>query len=83
MPVFSRFEGITIYINCNDHLPPHFHARFGGTDASIDIGTWRIKGKIEWKKMQIVLEWARRNQETLMANWNRTRLNEDPLWIDY
>jgi len=33
--------------------------------------------------MQIVLEWARRNQETLMANWNRTRLNEDPLWIDY
>lgn len=83
MPVFSRFEGITLYMNINDHLPPHFHARFGGTDASIDIDSWRVKGAIDRKKLLIVLEWAKRNRDALMVNWDLTRQFHDPLWIGF
>ncbi len=26
MPIICTFRGIKIYINYNDHMPPHFHA---------------------------------------------------------
>lgn len=26
MPTISMFRGIKVYINYNDHMPPHFHA---------------------------------------------------------
>jgi hypothetical protein len=28
MPTISRFYGIVIFTNYNDHHPPHFHARY-------------------------------------------------------
>ena len=28
MPTISRFYGIVIFMNYNDHNPPHFHARY-------------------------------------------------------
>ncbi|MCR4948779.1 MAG: DUF4160 domain-containing protein [Treponema sp.] len=28
MPTISMFRGIKIYINWNDHMPPHFHATY-------------------------------------------------------
>ncbi len=30
MPTLSRFYGIVIFMNYNDHPPPHFHARYQG-----------------------------------------------------
>ena len=33
MPCVCRFFGIVIYIYCDDHAPPHFHARYSGTEA--------------------------------------------------
>ncbi len=29
MPEISRFFGIFITLNFNDHNPPHFHAKYG------------------------------------------------------
>ncbi|MGH8245244.1 MAG: DUF4160 domain-containing protein, partial [Gammaproteobacteria bacterium] len=37
MPKISEFYGIQIYMNAGDHPPPHFHAEYGGYEASIDI----------------------------------------------
>lgn len=39
MPEISRFLGIIISMNYNDHAPPHFHARYGDDQAIIDIET--------------------------------------------
>ena len=36
MPVISRFFGIMILMNYNDHEPPHFHARY--QDQEIIVG---------------------------------------------
>ena len=33
------FYGILIRMFFNDHAPPHFHARYGEFEATIDIGT--------------------------------------------
>ena len=36
MPELSRFLGIIITMYYNDHLPPHFHARYNQKKAIID-----------------------------------------------
>lgn len=33
MPIVSEFEGIEIYIYFDDHMPPHFHAKFSWNQA--------------------------------------------------
>jgi hypothetical protein len=33
----SRFFGIIITLNYNDHPPPHFHVRYGAQKALVDI----------------------------------------------
>ena len=37
MPVVSEFEGIEICLYFDDHLPPHFHAKYNDNEALIDI----------------------------------------------
>jgi hypothetical protein len=37
MPVISRFYGIVVFINYNDHNPPHFHARYQEQEVIVDI----------------------------------------------
>jgi len=39
MPTISAFNGILIRMFFNDHGPPHFHARYGEFEATIDIST--------------------------------------------
>ena len=37
MPEISRFFGIVISMNYNDHAPPHFQVRYGSEKAIVDI----------------------------------------------
>lgn len=39
MPEISRFYGIIVALYYNDHPPPHFHAKYGGDEATISIDT--------------------------------------------
>ena len=39
MPIISRFLGILISMYWNDHAPPHFHARYGEYEITVDILT--------------------------------------------
>ncbi|MGD1070844.1 MAG: DUF4160 domain-containing protein [Bryobacteraceae bacterium] len=39
MPTISTFYGILIRMFFNDHPPPHFHARYGEFEATIEIDT--------------------------------------------
>jgi hypothetical protein len=41
MPTISTFYGILIRMYFNDHAPPHFHARYGEFEATIDLGPWK------------------------------------------
>ena len=42
MPEIYRFRGIIISMYYDDHNPPHFHARYGGSRAAIEIPTLRV-----------------------------------------
>jgi hypothetical protein len=42
MPTICTFYGILIRMFFNDHLPPHFHARYGEFEATVEIATLHV-----------------------------------------
>ena len=74
-----RFYGIVIQMFHNDHGPPHFHARYGGAIASFDVRTLGLlRGQIPPRARSLVIEWASRHQDDLLAAWERASQNEPP-----
>ncbi len=70
MPEISRFLGIVIFMNFNDHSPPHFHARYGSYQIIVEIKTGIVEGKFPKRALKHVLEWYEFHKEELMANWD-------------
>lgn len=71
MPEISRFFGIVIAIYWKEHGIPHFHAKYGGNRASIAIEDMRLlEGKLPPRAMALVVEWAAKHQDELLADWN-------------
>jgi hypothetical protein len=59
MPTISTFYGILIRMFFNVHAPPHFHARYGEFEATIDIATRAIiEGQLPRRALNLVQEWA-------------------------
>ena len=69
MPEICRFYGIVIFMNYNDHDPPHFHARYQDQEISIEIQTGIVRGKMSRRALQMLFEWSERYQAELMRNW--------------
>jgi len=43
----------------NDHPPPHFYARYGEFEATIEIATLNIlEGTLPGRALKLVQEWA-------------------------
>lgn len=74
MPEISRFLGIIITMNFNEHNPPHFHVRYNDFKASIEIKTLRVlNGRLPGKVLGLVIEWAELHQKELVHNWDEIR----------
>ena len=70
MPEICRFFGIIITMYYNDHLPPHFHARYGHDRASIGIDSLRVlDGALPPRAFGLVMEWAAAHKSELMNDW--------------
>ena len=70
MPTICMFRGIKIYINWDEHNPPHLHAKYGGEVVSIDINEIDVlEGSIPNKQLKMVLGWTALHQEELLENW--------------
>ena len=83
MPTISTFYGILIRMFFNDHAPPHFHARYGEFEATIDIGTLEvIQGGLPSRALNLVKEWAMMNREQLQEDWRLCRENTPPAKIE-
>lgn len=53
-----------------EHAPPHFHAIYGGEDASIRIDTLEVmEGRLGRRALNLVLDWAEIHRLELMENW--------------
>ncbi len=69
MPEISRFLGLVIFMNYNDHTPPHFHARYNDYEITVEIETGVITGKMPRRALQLVLEWLDQHKDELHTNW--------------
>lgn len=70
MPTISMFRGIKVYINWNDHMPPHFHAKYGNHEVLVSINDIEvIDGYFPNKQQKMLLGWAAFHQEELKENW--------------
>ena len=58
MPTVSRFYGIVIFMNYNDHPPPHFHARYQEQEVLVEIEIGIVQGKMSRRALQMVFEWS-------------------------
>ena len=70
MPELSRFLGIIIFMNFNDHPPPHFHAKYGSYQITIEINSGIVEGKFPKRALRIVMEWYEMHKDELLDNWN-------------
>jgi hypothetical protein len=72
VPIISEFFGIKVLMYWNDHLPPHFHAEYGGNRIIVDIlNGVVIKGIFPFKQLKMILAWCEIHREELMQNWER------------
>jgi hypothetical protein len=77
MPEISRFFGIVIGMFYDDHLPPHFHARYGRERVMIAIHTMRVlRGQMSPRALRFVTEWATIYSGELMENWRRAEQHQ-------
>ena len=81
MPELSRFLGISILMRWKDHNPPHFHAKYGKYEISVEIESGIIKGEFPKRALRHVLEWMDIHKEELIEDWNLCLKMESPLSI--
>jgi hypothetical protein len=82
MPIISRFLGIIITMYWDDHLPPHFHAKYGEFEIIVHILTGVVEGKFSKRALKIVLEWHDLHKDELLADWELCRNKEMPKPIE-
>lgn len=82
MPEISRFFGIIITMNFNDHNPPHLHAEYGEFEAIFDIADNRIiSGNLGKTATRLVRRWIELHKVELLENWNLLRSKIQPVKI--
>ncbi len=70
MPEISRFLGIIIAMYYNDHVPPHFHAKYGGHEALIGIESGEVlAGQLPPRVLGLVEEWRELHRAELVEDW--------------
>lgn len=83
MPTISMFRGIKVYINWADHMPPHFHAKYGSDEVIVSINDLEvIEGNMPNKQLKMLLGWAAFHQEELVENWELARKKQDLFAIE-
>lgn len=73
MPEISRFLGIVIVMYYNDHTPPHFHAKYGHFEITVEIENGSVEGRFPRRALNLVLEWYNLHVDDLSENWARAR----------
>lgn len=78
MPVISEFYGIKIFMYWKEHMPPHFHAEYGGKKVLVNILHGVVmKGVFPFKQLKLVLAWCEIHREELLKNWENAQLHKE------
>lgn len=83
MPVISRFYGISILMFFNEHNPPHFHAKYEGQIAVLNIQNGHtIAGSLPPNARRLVGKWIKLHRQELLTNWRKAQKDGDLKPID-
>jgi len=83
MPEISRFFGIVVTMLYRDHVPPHFHVRYGGRRARFALGPVRLlEGRLSPRVIGLVMEWALIHEDELLEDWDLAQHNRPMKGID-
>lgn len=79
MPEICRFNGITIHVYTNEHLPEHFHAKYGEYEAQISTETLTcLNGNLPTRQRRLVAKWAKLRRTELLNACQQARRGELP-----
>ena len=78
MPTISEFFGIFIFIRFLDHNPPHFHAKYGDQEVTIDIVNGTIRGEMSERALRLNLEWLDLHRAEILEAWHKAANGEQP-----
>ena len=79
MPRISEFYGIVISMYWSDHAPPHFHARYGEFDASVEIRSGEVlSGFLPPREARLVRQWTLLRRDELLIDWALASTNQAP-----
>jgi len=84
MPSIAEFFGITIYMYHahGKHKSAYFHARYQGSDVSIEITSGKVlAGNLPPKVLKLIIEWRERHKGELLKNWELIKQHELPHYI--
>ena len=63
-----------------DHMPPHFHAKYGGEEITMDIESGSVQGNMTKRAINLINEWRQIHIEELRKDWDlaieKSALNE-------
>lgn len=63
-------------MNYDEHLPPHFHARYAEHEAQIVIATGQVReGSLPSRALAMVHEWTELHRDELNENWRLRERN--------
>ena len=73
MPKICEFYGVEICMYHNEHGPPHFHAYYADSTASVSFEGRVLRGKLPPRVLRLVREWTELRRAELVENWSRAR----------
>jgi hypothetical protein len=77
VPRISCFYGIVIAMYYREHGVPHFHAFYGGYEASISIESLNLlAGELPPRALRLVKQWASLHREELLRDWDLAEAGE-------
>jgi len=76
VPEVSRFLGIVVGMFYQEHGVPHFHARYGEHQISMEVESGAIRGFFPPRALRHLSEWAEMHEEELLENWELARRGE-------
>jgi len=79
VPRVSEFYGIAVYVYYREHMPPHFHALYGGDEVEVSIESLTVlAGRLPPRAMGLVVEWATLRRRELLQAWERAVAHQPP-----
>lgn len=78
MPRISEFYFIAIYLYYLDHSPPHFHVRYAGQKATVDMETGEfVNSNLPVQARRLVSVWHEAHRSELFDRWEQARLGRN------